>query len=196
MKLELISRTPPTGAHATPLLFVHGASHAAWCWDAHFLEFFAGAGFAAHALSLRGHGESEGRDRLRWTSIADYVDDVAAAAGRMPRPPVVIGHSMGGFVVQKYLERHEAPAGVLGAAVPPAGVFRTALRIAQRHPLALAKANLTMSFYSLVETPALAREALFSPELSGPRRSPIGASCRMTPISHFSTCSPSTCPNR
>jgi pimeloyl-ACP methyl ester carboxylesterase len=51
---------------------------------------------------LRGHGASEGRDRIRWHSIADYVSDVAQVAGQLSRSPVVIGHSMGGFTVQKY----------------------------------------------------------------------------------------------
>ena len=36
----------------------------------HFLDFFAEHGFDSYALSLRGHGKSGGRERLRWTSIA------------------------------------------------------------------------------------------------------------------------------
>jgi pimeloyl-ACP methyl ester carboxylesterase len=47
---------------------------------------------------------------------------VVAVAERLPTPPVVIGHSMGGFVVQKYLETHQAPAGVLLASIPPRGL--------------------------------------------------------------------------
>ena len=39
--LELISRRPKKTGHATPLLFVHGAFAGAWCWDEHFLSFFA-----------------------------------------------------------------------------------------------------------------------------------------------------------
>ncbi|MGD0142979.1 MAG: alpha/beta fold hydrolase [Rhizomicrobium sp.] len=163
MKLEIISRL--AGGRATPLLFVHGAWHGAWCWDVHFLEFFTRNGYDAHALSLRGHGESEGREKLRWTRIKDYVDDVASVAQRFRTPPVVIGHSMGGFVVQKYLEDHPAPAGVLLASVPAQGVLRTALRLGARHPLIFAKSNLTFSLYPLVATPELAREAFFSPEL-------------------------------
>ncbi len=165
MQLELISRLPTGTARPTPLLFVHGAWHAAWCWDAHFLDFFAEHGYAAHAVSLRGHGTSEGRENLRWARIAGYVEDVAQAARALPAPPVVIGHSMGGLVVQKYLEEHAAPAGVLLASAPPAGVLATTLRIAMRHPLIFAKVNLTLSLLPLVATPELAREAFFSAEL-------------------------------
>ena len=162
MKLEIISKYPIDSLHSTPLLFVHGAWHAAWCWDVHFLDYFAQHGFAAHAVSLRGHGNSEGRDNLRWTRIADYVEDVAETAQQLPSPPVVIGHSMGGLVVQKYLEDGLAPAAVLLASVPPAGVLATTLRIARRHPAIFAKVNLTFSLFPLVATAQLAREAFFS----------------------------------
>ena len=162
MDLEILSRHPAGAPRDAPLLFVHGAWHGAWCWAEHFLGFFAARGHAAHAVSLRGHGASAGRERLRATRIADYVADVAAVAASLPRPPVVIGHSMGGFVVQKYLEHHAAPGAVLLAPVPPRGVLGTTLRLARRHPLIFARVNLTLSLYALVATPALARECFFS----------------------------------
>jgi pimeloyl-ACP methyl ester carboxylesterase len=165
MHLELISRAPGSRAHATPLLFVHGAWHGAWCWNEHFLGHFAREGFAAHALSLRGHGGSDGRSRLRWTRLAHYVADVAHVVGQLPQPPVLIGHSMGGAVVQKYLETHVAPAGVLVASMPPAGVLGAALRLARRHPIVVAKASVTFNLLALVATPKLVREVLFSSSL-------------------------------
>jgi hypothetical protein len=33
MRLEIISKYPVKDQHATPLLFIHGALHGAWCWD-------------------------------------------------------------------------------------------------------------------------------------------------------------------
>jgi alpha-beta hydrolase superfamily lysophospholipase len=80
----------------------------------------------------------------------------------LPAPPVVIGHSMGGAIVQKYLETHTAPAGILLAAMPPAGVLATTLRLALRHPLEFLQVNLMWSLYPLIRTPALARESFFS----------------------------------
>ena len=56
--LEVIDKGSATESHPVPLLFVHGAGHAAWCWDEHFLDFFADKGFRAVAVSLRGHGAS------------------------------------------------------------------------------------------------------------------------------------------
>ncbi len=166
MKLEVLSKYPSAHKYPAPLLFVHGAWHGAWCWDAHFLDYFAEHGFAAHAVSLRGHGGSEGRGRLRSTGIANYVQDVESVALSLPSPPVLIGHSMGGLVVQKYLERHPSPAGILLASVPPRGALATTLRIAARHPLIFAKICLTLSLYPLVSTPALAREAFFAENMS------------------------------
>lgn len=166
MQLELISNSPTANARPTPLLFVHGAWHGAWCWK-NFLDYFVARGYAVYALSLRGHGASEGRKRLRWTRIADYVADVAQVAGTLPTPPVVIGHSMGGLVAQKYWETHRAPAGVLLASVPPTGVLATTLRILRQHPLEFFRANLTLSLYPIIGTPTLAREAFYSSALPG-----------------------------
>ena len=44
MKLEVITRIPKEQKHKTPLLFVHGMWHGAWCWDEFFLPFFEEAG--------------------------------------------------------------------------------------------------------------------------------------------------------
>jgi pimeloyl-ACP methyl ester carboxylesterase len=63
MRLEIISKHPLGGRYPTPLLFIHGMMHGAWCWDVHFLDYFAQHGFAAHAVNLRGHGASEGSEK-------------------------------------------------------------------------------------------------------------------------------------
>lgn len=148
-----------------PLLFVHGLWHGGWCWEEHFVPWFEARGYQAEAITLRRHDQRHAPG-LRTTRVNDYVDDVAAAAARMPSPPIVVGHSMGGFVTQLYLERHEAPAGVLVASVPPAGIFGATLRTGARHPLRLLAANLTWSLYGIVKTPDRAREMFFGPELS------------------------------
>ncbi|MDQ6918094.1 MAG: alpha/beta hydrolase [Candidatus Dormibacteraeota bacterium] len=145
-----------------PLLFVHGAWHGAWCWEEHFLRYFGDRGWPVKAIDLRGHGSAPGRERLRWTRVSEYVADVAEAAAAMPEPPVLIGHSMGGLVVQKYLESHTAPAAVLLASVPPAGALLATLRVFSRHPIRFLKSNLTMSLWPIVATPDLAREMFFS----------------------------------
>ena len=162
MKLEIISRFATGSPHPNPILFIHGMLHGAWCWDVHFMRYFAENGFNTHAVNLRGHGNSEGRENLRWTRIADFVDDVANAVRQLPAPPILIGHSMGGFIIQKYLETHQVPGAVLLSSSPPAGLLPTILRIVYRRPLVFAKVNLTFSLRPLIATPELAREAFFS----------------------------------
>ncbi len=166
MHLEVVTQAPKTASRSTPLLFVHGAWHGAWCWEENFLPYFAEQGYHSHALDLRGHGKSDGRESLRWTRISHYVSDVGQVVERFEEPPILIGHSMGGLVVQKYLESDpKIPAAVLLASVPPGGVIRTTLSIAMRHPVEFLKANATMKLYPLVGTPNLTREAFFSQDM-------------------------------
>ena len=165
MKIELISSQPKDKIHSTPLLFIHGKWHGAWCWLENFLPYFADHGYTSHAVSLRGHGESDGLQHLRWTSIADYVADVAGVAGQMGTDPVLIGHSMGGYITQKYLETHIAPAAVLLAPIPPSGLGPATWNFFRRHPLVFLNAILTMRLYPIVATLELAREALFSSDM-------------------------------
>ena len=126
------------------------------------MPYFAGQGYDIHAVSLRGHGESEGREKLRWHSIADYADDVHWAVEQIGTPPIIIGHSMGGFITQKYLETNQAPAAALLTPVPYYGLWGVTLNLLRRHPWMVIKAIATLSLYPVVETPELAREGLFS----------------------------------
>jgi pimeloyl-ACP methyl ester carboxylesterase len=132
--LELLSYEAREPGAAPALLFVHGAFTAAWCWTEHFLPFFAEHGFSSHAVSLRGHGLSDGRQQLDWHSINDYVDDIAEIVTGFDAAPVLIGHSMGGLVVQKYFERASVPAAVLMASVPPQGLLSASLQLAMQTP--------------------------------------------------------------
>ncbi len=162
MKPEVISREPETRRFAMPLLFVHGTGHAAWCWDENFLPYFAEKGFSSHAVSLRGHGKSEGSEKLKWTSISDYVADVFRIASGLPKMPVVIGHSLGGLVVQKYLEKHNAPVGILVAPSPSEGMFWSGLPLPFQNPLLFLKIAIKQDYSVMFSTPKLAKKFLFS----------------------------------
>jgi pimeloyl-ACP methyl ester carboxylesterase len=134
LMLEVIEKGQPSEKHHHPLLFVHGAFHGGWCWDVNFLDFFAECAFRVLAPSLRGHSSSPADKPLRRCSISDFVDDLSSIAKPLTPHPILIGHSMGGFVVQKYLENNDAPAGVLLASAPPRGHLRALLRLIRRHP--------------------------------------------------------------
>lgn len=163
--LEVLFRAPRKARPGhPPLLFLHGAYTAAWCWEEHYLSFFAAAGFHSHALSFSGHGKSRRRDQLDSYSIDDYVADVEETVATLPAPPVLIGHSMGGFVVQKYLERHAAPAAVLMCSVPPQGLASSAVSMFFGRPRLLLDLNRLMAGgQAALES---LREALFAQPMS------------------------------
>jgi pimeloyl-ACP methyl ester carboxylesterase len=163
--LELIHRSPEGEARPTPVLFIHGAWHGAWCWDEYFLSYFTQCGYHSYALSLRGHGKSAGHEHLRWSGAADFVADVEQVVQGLPAAPVIVAHSMGGFVLQKYLEKHSAPAAVLLASIPPSGSILFVLRALRRYPLAVIKAVLTLRLYPVMETAEMAQHWCFSPDL-------------------------------
>lgn len=132
--LEVIAKGRTSQSHPHPMLFVHGAFQNASSWDDHFLDFFAGQGFHAVALSLRGHGASTSTKPLRRCSISDYTQDVISVADTLRPRPIVVGHSMGGFIVQRYLESNDAPAAVLVASTPPRGQLGYLMRSIRQHP--------------------------------------------------------------
>lgn len=160
--LEVIDVGSVSESHPAPLLFVHGAWHGAWCWAENFLPFFSANGYRALALSVRGHGNSPTDKPLRNCSVADFVADISAVAGSLPVPPVVIGHSMGGLLVQKYLESHVCPAAVLMSSMPPQGNLGATLRWMRSHPWHFAKMTITGKVLPYISTPPLARERFFS----------------------------------
>jgi pimeloyl-ACP methyl ester carboxylesterase len=161
--LEVIDKGEVTAAHPTPLLFVHGAFLGAWCWDDHFLDYFAERGYRALALDLRGHGGSPSPASINACTVIDYVQDVSTVADRLPVPPVVIGHSMGGFVVQKYLAVRKAPGAVLVASAPPTGILPATVRVGCRHWRVTLR---TRSFHRPLEffaAPGVSRATFYNP---------------------------------
>jgi pimeloyl-ACP methyl ester carboxylesterase len=100
--------------HKPPLLFVPGYGHGAWAFAENWLEHCATRGFAAYAMSLRGHGES---GSARRTTLRAYAHDVVQVAARLPRQAVLIGHGVGALAVGQAMARYPARAGVLVAPV-------------------------------------------------------------------------------
>lgn len=167
-ELEILSAAPADEgvARATPIVFVHGAFVGGWCWQAHFLDYFASCGFHAIAPSLRGHGESGGHERLDTYGIREYVGDLERVVADLEGPPpILVGHSMGALVVQRYLEQHPASAAVLMAPVPPQGLWPSTLRMAVGDPLLYAQYGLMQAFGSGMIDTDVAQRAIFSEQM-------------------------------
>jgi pimeloyl-ACP methyl ester carboxylesterase len=134
-RLEVLRETPRRSQNVN-LLFVHGVSVGAWVWAEHFLKHFARLGYDSAALSLRGHGGSAGGDRVHSYSLRDFAEDVETTVAGLRGPTVLIGHSMGGAVVQYYMRRGGPAAGAaLISSVPPYGLASASASMAIRRPL-------------------------------------------------------------
>ena len=118
-----------------PLLFVHGGYSNAMLWAVRFIPYFQDQGYDCYALELSGHGRRPAdRVHLDDFGLDDYVADLAAAVASLPAAPVLIAHSMGCLVSQRFLERGTARAVAFLAPVPPTGTGGTASRLALTMP--------------------------------------------------------------
>lgn len=148
------------------LLLVHGAWHGAWCWEQAFAPYLRDQGLRVHSLDLPGHGRP-GPARIGWPAIADYVDAVEARLQGLEGPVVVAGHSMGGFITQKLMERRppQLAGAVLMAAATPRGVLGVVGHLVRTRPVDFLLANLRLDLYHLVRRPELSGAMFYSPEL-------------------------------
>ena len=144
----------------TGILLVHGAWHGSWCWN-DFVNHLTESGYDVRAVQLRGHDQPPGRI---WHRVHHYVEDVQRLAAAFPAPPFLIGHSMGGLVVQKYLESSYSPGAVLMASVPSRGTIAAVARLAVRHPIEFLKTNLLLRLRPFIATSGLARDLFFTPD--------------------------------
>ncbi len=135
MRLEYLQEHAAGARRPINLLFLHGICVGAWVWAEHFLTHFAGLGYNSVAFSLRGHGGSEGRDRIHTFSLRDFAEDLDRAMAELDGPTVIVAHSMGGGVAQYCLRRGGRAAGlVLMSSVPPYGLASASATMAMRDP--------------------------------------------------------------
>jgi alpha-beta hydrolase superfamily lysophospholipase len=166
LTLETLVRHPRNPAPDRPrVLLVHGICVGAWVWEEHFMPYLADAGFEVHALSLRGHGASAGRDRLDDWRLADYTDDLRRTVADLSDGPLaVVGHSLGGAVVQDWLRTGGTAAGVaLLASVPPWGLAYSAWQMMVMAPDLFGQ--MTRLGPDCAPDPAILRRNLFSNDL-------------------------------
>jgi pimeloyl-ACP methyl ester carboxylesterase len=111
---------------ATPVVFVHGAFCGGWAFDS-FREPFEAAGFETHAPNLPHHERGADLEQLAQMGLKDYAHAISHYVHGLRAPPVLVGHSLGGLVVQ--LTAMQAPVAglVLLAPSAPWGVPPTTL---------------------------------------------------------------------
>lgn len=169
LEIHMTPPAPETNADHPPLVFVHGAFAGAWCWREFFAPYFSRHGYPTVAFSLRGHGDSDGRTGLDGASLADFVADLRSVLDSLDRPAVLVGHSMGGMVVQKYLEDGEAAGLVLMASVGPWGLIESSWHMMLANPGLMAGIAMAQSWGKSFLNPAVLYHGLFATDVPARR---------------------------
>lgn len=115
------------------LLFVHGMCHGSWCWQEAFIPYFENEGYQCVAIELEGHKEGNEKS-IGHVRLSDFDRNLQAAIEALEEPPTIIGHSMGGLVVQRYLRQGACKKAVLMATVPPKGALAASWRVIKNYP--------------------------------------------------------------
>jgi pimeloyl-ACP methyl ester carboxylesterase len=160
-----------------PILFLHGAFAGPDVWTRFVAPWFAQRG---HRVAVpRLPGPVDGPPRLR-----DYVRRARAAVAEMGGRPVVIGHSLGGFVAQHLAAEGRVAGTVLVASPGPFGLGPSVMRLAGHSPDLLAAMMITQAGGGALLGPEVARRALFTEDTPDawiaevapvPEREPAGA---------------------
>ncbi|HZU86745.1 MAG TPA: alpha/beta fold hydrolase [Anaerolineaceae bacterium] len=180
--IEHVAYIPKQRRFDTPILMQHGMWHGAWCWR-HWQELFAQWGWESHAISLPGHAGSAVQRRIYFCTMGYYLRFLTAEVERLPRKPVLMGHSMGGALAQWYLKYvgDDLPAAVLVApweSHSTVGGFSRWLRI---DPAGILMAVFSGSPRPYIRTPQHAAKklisagAIYTPEELHARLSPESA---------------------
>jgi len=109
------------------VILIHGAWVTPRCWR-YFAPLLAERGYRilAPAWPLKGRPVGDQLThpdpRLPQVGIPEIVAHYQATIRRLSKPPVLIGHSFGGLIVQLLLDRGFGAAGIAISSVPPRGV--------------------------------------------------------------------------
>lgn len=104
-----------------PIVMVHGAFCGGWAFG-RFRCPFEAAGHLVATPDLPGHEDLPHRRAVAGLSMSDYAGAVARVIAAQERPPVVIGHSLGGLVAQLAAARARISGLILLAPSAPWGV--------------------------------------------------------------------------
>ncbi len=178
------------------IVFIHGMYMTPLCWE-NWLSFFQTRGYRCLAPAWPGRDqpvkmlrEKHPDPELGQLTLSRVLDELSRTIRALDDKPILIGHSMGGLVVQLLLQRDLAAAGVAIDSAPPQGVFSAQWSFVKANwphinPFAPVNQPIPMSFerfqYAFVNgLPLAEQKAAFEkyvvPEARGvPRQSLTGA---------------------
>lgn len=164
MNLEHIKLLHPKGVNRPTVLLVHGACMGAWVWQDNFLSYLFEKGFNVSAISLRYHAGSSNEGSLRGTSIKNYVDDMKQIVEELTGDVFIIGHSMGGFTIQHYLNNvsTRVKGVVLLCSVPNTGLWKLIPKLVWDYPFHFLFSCLKMSWLPIINNESRLKKLMFS----------------------------------
>lgn len=114
------------------LFMIHGMWGTGDVWK-HYRTFFEEKNYTCITPTLRHHDADQAHlpEELGTTSLRDYADDLEAQIRALPEPPIIIGHSMGGFLAQLLGSRGLGKALVLLTPAAPAGIHAVTPSVAR-----------------------------------------------------------------
>jgi pimeloyl-ACP methyl ester carboxylesterase len=112
--------------NVTPVVFVHGAFCGGWAFDT-FRQPFESAGFETHAPNLPHHERGADLEQLAHAGLKEYAASVSHYLHGLSAAPVLVGHSLGGLVVQLAAIKTPIAGLVLLAPSAPWGVPPTTI---------------------------------------------------------------------
>lgn len=111
------------------VLFITGAFVSNTCWD-EWITYFQKNGYETSAPAWPHKNETADILRLKHPDaeiasqrLHNLVEHYAAIAQSMDEKPILIGHSMGGLIVQLLLQRSLGCAGIAIHSLQPKGIF-------------------------------------------------------------------------
>ncbi len=161
LELEVISKIQETPN--ANIVLLHGACLGAWVWEDNFIPYFSVKKWNVYALNFRNHGASKSKGSLRWNSIQNYVEDVEQLLSTISGDVILIGHSMGGMVIQNYLNRADkkVKAAVMLCAVPRQGVWALIGKLLLEYPFKFIQSTLSASWLPILNQKNRLKKLMF-----------------------------------
>ena len=112
------------------IVFITGAFISSNCWD-EWKNYFEGKGYKCIAPAWPGKDASAeelrnrpATDPIAFNTLTSLIDHFSGIINALPEKPILIGHSIGGLIVQLLLQKELGLAGVAIHSFPPKGINR------------------------------------------------------------------------
>jgi pimeloyl-ACP methyl ester carboxylesterase len=110
------------------IVFIHGLFMNPKSWE-NWIGYFEAKGYKCYAPAYPYHDgkpndlRNDISNELTKLSISDVVKSYEEFIDTLPQKPILIGHSVGGFITQKLIELNKGVLGICIDSAPPNGIF-------------------------------------------------------------------------